>query len=372
MRVALLTNFVPPYRVPVFRALREQVGELRVLISAAMERNRPWTPHWADLDVVVQRTWTLQRTWTHERFREAYELHVPYDTIPQLMRFRPDAIVTGEFGLRTAQAITYAKLARIPVVIWATIADHLEESRGRVRAVARRVLVRAADRVIVNGASGARYIRSLGGAEERTVRIPQAVELGAFTSIPLERAPGTARRLLFCGSLTERKGLDLLLAATSIWSERNPGRTLSLAIVGDGPERARLQALPTAPAVAIEWVGAVDYDQLAAWYARCGVFVYPTRGDEWGLVVNEAMAAGLPVIGSLYSQAVEDLVEEARNGWRFRPDDAEAVATAIERALATPDDELAAMRARARATATHIAPEWVAASIAVVLRDARG
>ena len=53
---------------------------------------------------------------------------------------------------------------------------------------------------------------------------------------------------------------------------------------------------------------------------KVGVLVFPTLADEWGLVVNEALAAGVPVLGSLYSQAVEELVRDGENGWTFRPD----------------------------------------------------
>ncbi len=370
MRVALLTNFVPPYRVPVFRALREEVGELRILISTVMERDRPWSPDWGDLEVIVQRTWTLQRNFRHERFSQKYELHLPYDTIPQLARWRPDAILTAEFGTRTAQAIAYAKLVRVPVVIWATLADHLERGRGWVRYCARRALVRASERVIVNGESGARYIRSIGGAEDLVARVPYAIELEPFTSIPLGREPAQGRRLLFSGALTERKGADLMVEGAALWGARNPAESLSITVVGDGPlgEELRTAGLPSN--VTIEWVGSVEYQQLPAYYASSGILLYPTRGDEWGLVVNEAMAAGLPVIGSVYSQAVDELVEEGRNGWRFTPDGPGSVAEAITRARAAPEAALAAMRAHARATASRITPQRVGATIGALLREA--
>ena len=78
-------------------------------------------------------------------------------------------------------------------------------------------------------------------------------------------------------------------------------------------------------------------------YAEADILVFPTLCDEWGLVANEAMAAGLPVLGSLFSQAVEELVEDGRHGWTYRPDRDAECRDAIDRALSTSNDELAAM-----------------------------
>jgi glycosyltransferase involved in cell wall biosynthesis len=367
MRIALLTNFVPPYRVPVFRALRERAGELRVFISTPMERNRNWQADWADLDVVLMKTWTLSRQWRHEKFREDYELHVPYDAIAQLRKWRPDAVITAEFGARSLQAITYASGARVPVVIWATLVDHLEAGRGRVRALARRFILRHVDGVIVNGEGGARYIRSLGFDDARVARVHQPIDVAAFTAIPLARAAENARRIVYVGSLSERKGVSVMVEGAALWGKRHPEARLRLLIVGDGPERERVRGVTVPSNVDIEYAGAVAYEELPGWYARAGIAIFPTRGDEWGLVVNEATAAGIPVLGSEYAQAVDELIEDGVNGWRFRPDDADQVAVAIERALATPTTTLNEMRARARQTGSAITPQVSAEKILALL-----
>ena len=90
---------------------------------------------------------------------------------------------------------------------------------------------------------------------------------------------------------------------------------------------------------------------MAAVYAQADAFVFPTCADEWGVVVNEALAAGLPVLGSIHSQAVEELCADGETGWLFDPEDASTVLAALDRALAASGEELAAMGARARARA---------------------
>lgn len=369
MRIALLTNFVAPYRIPLLKALRDQCGDLRVLASTGMERNRQWHVDWDDLDVVVQRTITLRRMWKHQTFVEPYELHIPYDTIPQLYRYKPHVVITGEFGLRTAQAIAYSKTAATPVIIWATLTEHLEQGRNRARQLTRKLMVRAADRIIVNGESGARYIRSCGASPESIATIPQTTDLSPFLALPASRSAESARRLLFVGMISHRKSSDLLIEALRRRAVQTPQQQLSITIVGEGPLRAKLQAVPLPRNVEVEWAGAVPYADLPRWYARSGLLIFPTQGDEWGLVVNEALAAGLPVIGSEYSQAVDELVKDGENGWRFRPDNPDSIGAAIDRALLTADETLDTMRTNARAAVRDLTPGNIAAAfIAAVAR----
>src|SRR5436190_875726 len=91
----------------------------------------------------------------------------------------------------------------------------------------------------------------------------------------------------------------------------------------------------------------VTFDNLALrrkeyseFYSQAGILVFPTLADEWGLVVVEAMAAGLPVLGSLHSQAVEDLVTDGLDGWTFRPDDCASLRSALNRALGASAEEI--------------------------------
>ncbi len=74
--------------------------------------------------------------------------------------------------------------------------------------------------------------------------------------------------------------------------------------------------------VKLEFLGVFQYDDLPEIYGSAEVFVLPTLADTWAVVVNEALLAGLPVLGSIYAQAVEELIQEGGTGWNFRPDNA--------------------------------------------------
>jgi len=369
MRVALLTNFIPPYRVPLYQALAREVGDLRVFISTRMEKGRAWPIEWGDLDVVVQKGITLPQTWRTERFRERGELHVPIDTVRALRRFRPDVVLSGEFGLRTVGAARYAHRHGVPLVVWATLSDRLERNRGRVRTALRKWILRRTARVITNGEDGARYIRRFGFEDERITRAPYTTDIRPFLDLPLERPPSPSLRVLFVGSLSERKAPDLLIDAAA--KAATSFRSISLTFVGDGPLRLYLQTRKRSPSphVNVRFAGNVPYEELPRWYGNADILAFPTLGDEWGLVVNEALAAGLPVLGSSQSQAVEELVRDGSNGWVFTPTSANALAAALSRAMSVRRAELARMRTTARESVANLTPEYVAGLIAESLKS---
>src|SRR4051794_35027336 len=116
--VALLTNFIPPYALPVYLELAQRVRKLTILLSTPMEVNRRWEPDWGGLDVRVQRTLTVQRPWKHPTgFREAASIHIPWDTTKTLKAIRPDVILSAQFGMRSLLSARYAARTRTPLAI---------------------------------------------------------------------------------------------------------------------------------------------------------------------------------------------------------------------------------------------------------------
>ncbi len=364
-RVALLTNFIPPYRLPLYKALSERVDEFQVFISTPMEANRSWKPDWEGLNVTIQKNLTLRRTWQHPHgFLEDLYVHIPYDTLWSLRQYRPNVIISGEMGMRTVQAMLYRKLnPDSRMILWATVSEYSEQGRGKLREQLRRTLVPQADAVLVNGQSGARYVSQFGVRDESIFFAPYTTNIEPFLSVPLLRLREDAYRLLYVGQLVERKGLIPFLSTLGRWAKDHPEKNVEFWIVGDGPMRATLEQQVCPPNLAVRFLGNLEYAHLPEIYAQAGIFVFPTLADEWGLVTNEAMAAGLPVLGSDYSQSVEELVVEGETGWRFRPDKLEEIKLALEEALSLPIEQLEAMRGKARERVEQINPEFVASKI---------
>ena len=188
--------------------------------------------------------------------------------------------------------------------------------------------------------------------------------------LPLWRARSKAHKLLYVGQLIDRKGLAPFIDALVRWSTRHPQRFVEFDIAGSGPLESALP-IKLPPNLNIRFLGRLRmFAQLADCYATAGILAFPTLSDEWGLVTNEAMAAGLPVLGSVYSQAVDELCVEGQTGWRFRTDVSEEMDIAIDRALSTPVDELDRMQRAGREAVSQLTPPHIAERFLSTIRAA--
>ncbi|MGV3660325.1 MAG: glycosyltransferase family 4 protein [Prosthecobacter sp.] len=142
-------------------------------------------------------------------------------------------------------------------------------------------------------------------------------------------APGSSV-ILFCGKLTAVKSPDVLIRAVGRmrWQEKPP----VLLLAGDGELRPDLEALvhEVAPGL-VKFLGFHNQSELPALYDLCDVFVLPSAFEPWGLVVNEVMNAGKPVIVSDQVGSGPDLVREGENGSIFPVGDVSALACSLER-----------------------------------------
>ncbi|GEM_PF-414544 len=374
LKVTLLTNFIPPYLVPFYATLAARTKELNILVSTSTESNRPWGYRGRGLPVTVQRTVALPQTWRHPTgFVERFKMYFPLDTLLLLHRHKPDVVVSTECGFRTLQSVLYCTLASgTRLVAWALVSELSERGRSSLRGALRRWILQRADAVVVNGASGARYIAALGFSPEATFRMPYTTTATAFHAIPLAREGPAAHRLIYVGQLVERKAVGPFLTVLAEWAQINPQRDVEFWIVGDGPLGASLKGIRLPENVSVRFLGNVPYEDLPSHYAQGGVFVFPTLVDEWGVVVNEALSAGLPILGSLGSQAVQELVRDGETGWTFSPGCTVEMRKALDRALRTPPDQLSQMRARCRERMRDITPESSAEQMLKAIQFARG
>lgn len=224
----------------------------------------------------------------------------------------------------------------------------------------RRFVHQYVDGFVVLGESGARYIASLGVEARKIFRVPYTTDVRRFAECALKRREDQAYRLLYVGQLIERKGLLQFVRALSQWAAAHPNRDLEFVLAGTGPFQRALEMESVASNLKLTFRGNVSYADLPKLYATAGLFAFPTLADTWGVVINEALASGLPVLGSVYSQAVEELVESGRNGWLFRSDDFGEMYQAIDEALNTPIAILNEMREQARSEALKLTPARVA------------
>lgn len=140
-----------------------------------------------------------------------------------------------------------------------------------------------------------------------------------LASIPNRSRPDDVLRFVFVGRLIRLKGLDLLIRALRRSIDQVPDVACHLHIYGSGSEEQELRGLVVRQCLEmnVSFHGVVSHSEIAEAYRLPGVFVLPSRGDGWGAVLNEAAAAGLPLIGSTACGASYHLIHQAVNGFRF-------------------------------------------------------
>ncbi|MGI4828684.1 MAG: glycosyltransferase family 4 protein, partial [Janthinobacterium lividum] len=336
--------------------------EFRAFVSADTDKYHNFPRAQASFNVTVQRSFNRFRF-----FRKAHghwqrgDLHVPYDTYHKLRDYSPDLILSVQLGLRTALATVYRRRHRkAKLILWATLSRHTEEDRNWIRNALRRWIVRRIDGAFVNGKGGEEYLRLL-GYTGRVHTIPYAIDDAPFRSDVYDPREGVLR-LIYAGHLVPQKGVRRFCTVLNEWCAAHPEIAVHLAIAGEGPEERAIRTMPAESNLSIALYRPMPQEQLATHYRQADLFVFPTLGDEWGVVVNEAMIAGLPVLGSIYSQAVLELVEEGVNGWQFDARDAKSMYAGLDRAFACGVDRLYEMSSNAQERIAQISPAAVASN----------
>jgi glycosyltransferase involved in cell wall biosynthesis len=207
--------------------------------------------------------------------------------------------------------------------------------------IAKRWLLSRCDAALVGGRSHARYLEELGFPTDRIVLGYDVVDNDYFRrGSALVRHEAQARRaaaglpgnyFFACTRFIARKNVDLLLRAYARYRTRASGEIpWGLVIAGGGEEEARLKALERALDLdGVIWPGFVQYDELPLYYGLASAFVHAAVAEPWGLVVNEAIASGLPVLVSRSVGAAGELVAHGVNGYLFDPHDANDLAEAM-------------------------------------------
>jgi glycosyltransferase involved in cell wall biosynthesis len=333
-KLAVLTNVIAPYRVPILGYLADAFDTL--ILHGGAEPNRTWK-------VELPRTLKSRRVFTFQiplrkktgtfGISDTTYLHLNIGLVWWLFRFRPDVILSSEMGLRTVIAVIYGKLAGIPVWVWWGGTLHSERNVSVARKCFRRVLVRWIGRWLSYGATTTEYLESIGVPRMQISQIQNCVPQEIFQAVPARPSnllKSTRRPLILSvGQLIPRKGLDKLIEACGRLARS--GAQFSLVIVGQGPELNRLRALAKENSIEeFEILPNQPQSVLNEIYHSADAFVLPTLEDNWGLVVNEAMWAGLPILCSKYAGCAPELLPESNI---FDPMSPESFDRALARVL---------------------------------------
>jgi glycosyltransferase involved in cell wall biosynthesis len=301
-----------------------------------MEHNRQWKP-WKTSRSLSFKTVILNGTRIKQG--EGY-FYIQPELFGILRGIRPDIVINSEFNLNSLCGSLFGRLHKRKTLLWSEATCYSEHNRSHARRLYRRFLVKLNDGVVASGLDAKAHLLSLGVPEHSCFVAVDAVEdIKNRSDYPvLERRAMSIRSgfsgtiLLYSGQLIERKGVANLLDTYKIVSSQHD---VSLLIMGSGPLENRLkQKVQHERIKNVHFLGFMNETDKWVYYLASDIFVLPTRLDVWGLVVNEAMVCGLPVVCSKYAGAARDLVVDGENGRVVDPFDIAGFSLAIEQ-LAT-------------------------------------
>jgi glycosyltransferase involved in cell wall biosynthesis len=361
-RVCIFHNVVAPYRLPLFNRLAED-QEVVVLFGLERSADRMWATSLdgAGFAYRVLPAWVVG------------PLVLNPGLAAELVRRRPDVVIHADSDESLASLLVILALRRVlgyRVVLWV---EHVPRTKAALRttraqrhrfqwpltlvalwsmtAIRRMAYRRACALLSMSGAASDRFIAGLGTSRPiftGTQVVPLSVLLPAGPRRD-GRDPDRPVRILFLGYLRANKNVDSLIRAFT----RTASGHEELVIAGAGPELKDLEAL-AADRADVTFAGYVEGENKVALIRGADLLVVPSFIEPWGLVVNEALFYGVPVLASC-QVASSALIDDGRTGLLFDPARKGELETRLHQYFADP-----ALRARLRAGAAVVDVEVVA------------
>ena len=338
MAIALVTNVLAPYRVPLYALLAERYGVELLCFGAGAG----YVPAWfADLDAQLAAAPFPAR-----------RIGGPAAALRLGRRY--DAAIAPVAGGAMLPATYLGMRARgKPFVLWGSVWAHPRGGKAALGWPLVRHIYRHADAVVTYGEHVRRYVARYRGRDDDVVIAPQSVEAELFGRRVADEETAVWRRagglpdgplVLYVGRLVHEKGIEELLEAWRLVGARaaRPAPPPTLAVIGDGPLADAVAATPRT-----RLLGPLPRERLPVAYAAADALVVPSIPtprfrEPWGLVCNEALHQATPVVATTAVGAVAGgLIRDGETGLVAPPGDPGALAAAIARLL---DD--AALRTR--------------------------
>ena len=372
-RVALVTEIISPYRIPLFNALAGQPDiDLHVIFLAETD---PSLRQWQIYKEEITFSYRVLSSW--RRRIGKYNLLLNRGVTDALRETAPHVIICGGYSyIASWQCLYWSRSHRVPFLLWSE-SNQQDLRRGtRIVESLKKGFLSHCTGFIVPGQSAREYLRSQVLKDDTIFTAPNAVDNDLF-SATADQARNDAvqlreklalpdRYFLFVGRLVAEKGVFDLLAAYAKLEDRLR-KQIGLVFVGGGACREALeeQAGTILPGV-VRFAGFVQRNELANYYALAQALVLPTLSEPWGLVVNEAMACGLPIIVSEVAGCALDLVKPNWNGLLVSPGDTASLSAAMA-SFAVDPNVCQKMGFKSQYHISHFTPEVWAKSIACAI-----
>ncbi len=299
MRILLVTNFPAPYRLPFYDEMGNKLGEKFFVIYTDTE--------------VEGHHWQIPHLNHPHHFIKKGE-----NIIEIAKRFSANLVILGGVNKHTLKLFLFAKRNKIKISIFTDMWQLPFSKLSKSSQVIRKFLYRRSDHFIVPGIKSAKHVEEIID-EHRSKKISVLPFIPQNSNFPFTLSTEKDKEfdLLFSGQIIARK---LPLFFVEVAAKVNRIRKIKVLILGEGPLKVEMQKQLTESGINHTFAGYISQDRLQSLYHTGRVLLFPTENDPWGIVANEALSAGVPVIISPHAGAADDLIISGKNGFVLEND----------------------------------------------------
>lgn len=333
MRILIIHNQLwAHYKAIIFNELQKIVDtndatELLVLQLAMVEKSR------TALGQVDLSTHRYNYQLVHDGTLEEISLKERVIAMFKAVRkFKPDVVnLTGYYDVASWIILFYCKLLGIKTILSneSTLGDHIREG---IKEKFKSFIIRQFDGYFNFGTRSAEYLITLGAKPEQLLVQRNCVDNKRLKEL-FDHTKGLVisreqKNFIFIGRLIPFKNLPSFMEALEEVNAQvaNPWGFI---ILGEGEQKTELLQKSTGLSYPVTFVNGVSWEEIPSHLAQADVLVLPSYSEPWGLVVNEAMACGMPVLVSEKCGCAIDLVKEGLNGFTFNPTNKEEIKRAL-------------------------------------------
>lgn len=305
MKLVIVTNIPVPYRLPIYEHLNNKYkNNFLVIYCSQRESNRKW-----NLD-----DFKFNHLFLKENVKAKKDgfnfVHNNPDVFIELKKYNPDAIITTGFNPTHLYSWIYAKLFRKKHICMTDGWIYSEKNLSMVHKIIRKIIFKSSSAFIGASKNSLDLYRSYNIVEEKLFQSHLCVDNKKFKN--QFRFNDREYDLMFSGQFIDRK-LPLFFADVAYKVSKSI-KNLKILILGDGPLKKEFFTKLDSLGLHYHYAGFVTQTELPQLYANAKLFLFPTKVDAWGVVVNEAMASGTPVVTTPFAGVINDLLIDKENG----------------------------------------------------------
>lgn len=331
----IISNIPTPYRIPLFNTIHERLSaqgkQVQFVFAAESHAFRKWKIDIADFKFNYQYL-SKNNTNTNEKTKFYYQ-----GLFLILRQLKPSVVVVPGFSVATAIAVIGKLFFNYKLVVWSGTTNNPNRKISWVKLMYRKLTTPFVNEYIVYGTAAQTYIEQLDNkaATKTITKSYNTVAVNKFNNPSLNTNYNPCQ-LLYVGNFTKGKQVHRLIEIAL--QLQTLGTNFNLTLIGSGETFTEIQTSITQHNLhnCVTLIPHLQKDELIQYYHASQVFLFPSQYDVWGLVVNEAMAAGLCVFASTKAGATQDLIAHNTTGFAVNYDAVNDVALLLHNIILQP------------------------------------